>query len=134
MGVVFERLFSRRTVIAAIPAAIFGGSARAATETIGEAADVRGKVVARQVQDVRGLASGAALMLKDSVETAEKSFARLELAGRTTAAIRTELQVPAGSMYFFISQLMERSHDSSVLLRISTLRTNVICDVATSAM
>ncbi len=80
----FELRCNRRMVLAAIPAVLIGSGARAATEEIGEAADVRGTVVARQVQDVRDLASGAALMLKDSVETAAKSFARLELAGRTT--------------------------------------------------
>lgn len=84
MGYILERRFSRRAVLAALPAGFFVNGAFAATETIGEAADVRGKVVARQVKDVRGLAKGAALMLKDSVETAAKSFARLELAGRTT--------------------------------------------------
>lgn len=84
MPYIFERPFSRRAVLAALPAGLIGSGAFAAAQAIGEAADVRGKVVARQVKDVRGLAKGAELLLKDSVETAAKSFARLELAGRTT--------------------------------------------------
>jgi ferric-dicitrate binding protein FerR (iron transport regulator) len=93
MRFILERPFSRRAVIVAIPAVLFGSSARAAAETIGEAVDVRGKVVARQVQDVRGLAKGAALMLQDRVETAEKSFARLELAGRTTVRLGSKARL-----------------------------------------
>ena len=81
----FEHLFTRRALIAAIPAALLARSpAAAAPEPIGQALDVRGKVVARRTEAVRNLKAGAALMLKDSVETQAKSFAKLELAGRTT--------------------------------------------------
>lgn len=55
-----------------------------AQDFIGEAARVRGTVVARQIAEMRNLSAGAGLMLKDSVETETESFATLELAGRTT--------------------------------------------------
>ena len=75
----------RRTILAVLPALVLTGSAAfAAIGAIGKAFDVRGKVVARQVKDVRDLASGSALMLKDSIETQDRSFARLELDGGTT--------------------------------------------------
>lgn len=79
----------RRALIAAvIPVCMIVRSASAAaSDSIGEAFDVRGKVVARHVDNVRSLASGSPLMLKDSVETQEHSFARLELAGRTTVRL-----------------------------------------------
>jgi hypothetical protein len=76
---------NRRALLAVLPAGLLAGNrAAAAAEAIGEAADVRGRVTARQVANVRELASGAALLLQDAVETAAASFARLELAGRTT--------------------------------------------------
>lgn len=93
MPSIFDRLFSRRAMIAALPAGLLASRAFAASETIGEAADVRGKVVARQVKKVRGLSSGAELMLKDSVETSSKSFARLELAGRTTVRLGSKARL-----------------------------------------
>ena len=81
----FHSVFNRRELLAGTSALLFSGtSARAATKLIGKAADVRGTVVARQPNDTRNLTDGAGLKLKDSVETDAESFARLELAGRTT--------------------------------------------------
>lgn len=75
---------TRRQAIAAVPVLLLGTTSKAsAADTVGEAADVRGEVLAHQPEDVRNLDSGADILLKDLVETREASFVRLDLSGGT---------------------------------------------------
>ncbi len=74
----------RRALIGAAPGLILWPGLALAEDFIGKANDVRGEVVARRTADTRNLKSGAGLMLKDSVESGDASFARLDLAGKTT--------------------------------------------------
>jgi ferric-dicitrate binding protein FerR (iron transport regulator) len=90
----FRHFISRRALFSVVPGMVFGGaSAATSPESIGEALDVRGKVTARRVAEVRNLKAGAALMLKDSIETQTKSFAKLELAGRTTVHLGSRARI-----------------------------------------
>ena len=75
---------NRRAVLLALPAGLLLPRGALAADFIGAAADVRGTVVARQSAGTRNLLTGAGLLLKDTVETHAQSFARLDLAGRTT--------------------------------------------------
>lgn len=84
MEISLKHRITRRGLIAALPAGLAAASALAAEQPIGSAADVRGQVTARSTADVRNLTSGATLLLKDLVQTAGQSFARLELSGQTT--------------------------------------------------
>lgn len=74
----------RRALLGLAPGLALWPTLALAEDFIGKADDVRGEVVARRTADTRSLTSGAGLMLKDSVESAEASFARLDLAGKTT--------------------------------------------------
>lgn len=79
-----ELRIGRRALLRAAPGLLLWPELALAADFIGKANDVRGTVVARRTADTRNLKSGAGLMLKDSVESSERSFARLDLAGKTT--------------------------------------------------
>ena len=93
MAANLKRGITRRDLLAAIPASLFIEPALAANQTIGSAEDVRGFVTAQQTADVRSLSNGAALLLKDLVETGEQSFARLELSGATTVRLGSKAKL-----------------------------------------
>ena len=78
-----SRNIHRRDLVWGLSASLLLPGAAMASDFIGEAADVRGTVIARQSAESRSLTAGAGLMLKDSVETEAESFAKLDLAGRT---------------------------------------------------
>ena len=60
---------NRRAVLLALPAGLLLPQGALAADFIGEAADVRGTVVARQSAGTRNLLTGAGLLLKDSTST-----------------------------------------------------------------
>ena len=84
MSSIFEIPLSRRAVISSTPALLAAVAVPAwAASAIGSAGDVRGLVHARQQEAVRNLETGADLLIRDLVETEDKSFARLDLVGGT---------------------------------------------------
>lgn len=87
MVAAWKQGITRRDVLAAVAASLLVRPALAANQTIGSAEEVRGFVTAQQTADVRSLSNGAALLLKDLVETGEESFARLELSGATSVRL-----------------------------------------------
>lgn len=84
MNAVLRQTITRRLLLAGLPASLMVRPAWAEDDMVGAAGDIRGKVVARRTEDVRALAKGAGLRLKDSVETEAESFARLDFSGGTT--------------------------------------------------
>ena len=87
-------IVNRRTVVLAGAALVFPAvSEQASAASIGQALDVRGRVSAYRGEKGQGLFSGAPLELRDRVQTARQSFARLELAGRTTVYIGGQAQL-----------------------------------------
>ena len=78
-----KHLITRRLLLTGIPASLLARPAFAADDRVGEAGDVRGKVVARRTDEVRDLVVGSGVRIKDKVETASESFARLDFAGGT---------------------------------------------------
>ena len=113
---------NRRTFLAALPAGLLAAPAWAATPpSIGEAAEVSGKVVARNRKDIRKLDKGAALMLKDSVETDAGSFARLELAGRTTVHLGSHARLVIDRFVAEAGGVLEIGEGAMVLDRAENL-------------
>jgi ferric-dicitrate binding protein FerR (iron transport regulator) len=84
MTAILKQAITRRLLLASLPASLLVRPAWAEDDTVGAAGDVRGKVVARRTEEVRELATGGGLRLKDSVETEANSFARLDFSGGTT--------------------------------------------------
>lgn len=93
MDAVLRQAITRRLLLAGIPASLVARSAWAKDDVVGAAGDVRGKVVARRTEDVRDLATGAGVRIKDSVETEIASFARLDFAGGTTVQLGSQAKL-----------------------------------------
>ena len=113
---------SRRHLLAGLPAVLATRSLPALGAVhIGEAADVRGTVNARQLDAVRSLASGAELLVRDEVETEADSFARLDLSGGTRVHLGSRARLLIDSFVAEMGGVLELGEGAMVFDRAEEL-------------
>lgn len=122
MVIPFPAFVSRRHLLAGVPALIAARILPArANSAIGEAADVRGMVHARQPDAQRSLASGGELLVQDEVETQADSFARLDLSGGTRVHLGSRARLLIDSFVADMGGVLELGEGAMVFDRAEDL-------------